>query len=191
MFRTAAPSSYWIGMLRSSAAAPWIYTSGDAVGPLAANSPYQHWTPAQPVRNSNNPSDNCVQALLASSYDWYLGGEQYEAQVNTSLYNSGSTDAVAGWQSAGCATSMEYVCQVPAATFACYPPPNPPGPPPSPPSPPSPPMPPTCEWHMLHNSRLCSMYAHPACSRWKCADAGRPMGLLCYKHHDCVGQSRC
>jgi hypothetical protein len=140
-----SPTAYWMGVARPSASAAWAYTSGAAVSPLASNSPYQHWTAAQPVRNSNNPGDNCVAGLLSSSYDYYLGGTAYEQQTNTSLYNTGSADAVAGWQSATCSTTLAYICQAPAAMFACYPPPNPPGPPPLPPLPPSPPLPPTCE----------------------------------------------
>jgi hypothetical protein len=101
---------------------------------------------------------NCVLAWQDLAYDEYKTSDKnVTAIVAMSNYNTDPRFAAFkyGWAAYDCAIAYPYICQIPAASFQCQPPPSPPMPPPSPPVPPSPPAPPSCKLqHLALRTRL-------------------------------------
>ena len=94
----------------------------------------------------------CVSANSTSAYRHFMGDSSDVAQFSNKYWfeADGNDDTrVYGWSqqhdSLGCSQTINYICEIPASVFACFPPPAPPPKPPSPPSPPAPPAPPSCE----------------------------------------------
>jgi hypothetical protein len=141
----ALPAYYWMGISRQDAGRPFTYNDNTPVQQLASKNPYAHWTWFT-HSYSQNPTYSCALVWSDLSYDDYFGtpGDQDQAGSSTNFNTASGSRLKYGWTPYPCSSQYAYICQMPAAGFACNPPPSPPLPPPRPPSPPAPPAPPTC-----------------------------------------------
>ena len=149
------PYYYWIGIARQNINGSYVYVSdGSSLPQSTSNTPYAHWSWRQPVSAAQRGFD-CVIAQGQFAYDIYLGGEAAKQQTDAAYYTIDHPmypSRKHGWNAQSCNASYPYVCQIPGASFTCYPPPSPTPPPPSPPPPPMPPAPKT---GVLRRDLLC------------------------------------
>lgn len=149
------PYYYWIGIARQNVNGSYVYVSdGSSLPQNTSNTPYAHWSWRQPVSAAQRGFD-CVIAQGQFAYDIYLGGEAAKQQTDAAYYTIDHPlypSRKHGWNAQSCNASYPYVCQIPGASFTCYPPPSPSPPPPSPPPPPMPPAPKT---GVLRRDLLC------------------------------------
>jgi hypothetical protein len=78
-------------------------------------------------------------------YNTYNDAPYMKAAGSTDYATNKQNNNRGGWGLAGCSYDVIGVCELPASTWTCRPPPSPPPPPPRPPSPPSPSFQ-SCEW---------------------------------------------
>ena len=107
--------------------------------------PYAHWD-ENLGRLLAQQGYDCSLAVADSAYDLFIGTPEQASSSSGGAYTrqEGNADIKYAWHLAPCDTEASFICEVPAAAYACAPPPQPPPLPPSPPSPPVPPAPPTC-----------------------------------------------
>jgi hypothetical protein len=135
---------YWIGLFRNGPGRPYGWTDEGTVPQTISEDPYSHWAWNFNAAARTQGYD-CVLAYASYSYDLFLGTDSRIAEQSLYMTAAGNTDRKYGWGPYMCSTPAEYICEVPASSYPCLPPPNPPPPPPQPPSPPAPPLPPSCE----------------------------------------------
>jgi hypothetical protein len=155
--------SYYVGIQRASSSSPYLYSADNSSLPQGASTaPYAHWNWHQAAAAAT-PGYDCVLALAAYSYGFYLGDTSAVQQANASFYQTDPTnpDATYGWNAFTCSGRYHSICQLPEDVFGCSPPPSPPPVPPMPSPPPSPPYPPTCA--PLFNSTFFCNHDVTAC----------------------------
>jgi hypothetical protein len=160
--RVLSNYSYYIGVHRANSS-QYVYTADNSSLPqVASTSPYAHWNWHQQAAAAT-PGYDCVLALAAYRFGFYLGGSSAAQQANTSFYQTdpANPDSTYGWNAYTCTGRYHSICQLPEDTFSCAPPPSPPPGPPQPSPPPSPPYPPTCA--PLYNSTFLCDPAVTAC----------------------------
>ncbi len=140
--------SYWLGVQRDNGTSDYAFTYDGSPVPQAPGGPadpYGHWNWHQQTAAST-PGYDCVLALGAYTYSYYLGDNSTAQQADPAYYQTAAAnlDRTMGWSGYSCLGKHQSVCMLPDNSFACSPPPSPPPVPPSPSPPPSPPYPPTC-----------------------------------------------
>ena len=133
--------AYWIGVNRTLSPNLYAYVDGGYLPQHVSVQPYAHWSWYQP-RIALLQDQNCVRARADSSFDTYVGSNPADLTRASDIANYIITGANRrfGWSGMLCSSPQQYVCQVPAASFACpfLPPPLAPAYPPA--SPPDAPL---------------------------------------------------
>jgi hypothetical protein len=117
---------------------------------LTSTRVYSHWGAVAVAQETRTTAlccfvdfNNVYEHFILDSRLW--GDDTYYDQAGDAAYRklgdgqyNASNNDIGGWSFYDCSYAIPTICEVPASTWTCRPPPSPPPPPPRPPSPPSP-----------------------------------------------------
>jgi hypothetical protein len=117
--------AYWIGVNRTTSPNLYAFCDGGYVPQLVSEEPYGHWSWFH-FKAKANADNACARASPDVSFEYFFGNTSLAADMgNYSYYVVTGSSRKYGWTGINCVSQLPYMCELPAARFACPPPPSP------------------------------------------------------------------